>query len=603
MFLSLVNARVSGSPMVRLLVVGGLLLSLVALIFPASPVAAREGKISPAVAPTFVYETIFNGAFLDSGQDVAVDAGGNAYVLASAYEAEHNVLVLKVAPHGEVLWSTYLGGGALDIGTGIDLDGAGDVYVAGWTDSADFPIVKPLQGTLDGPRDAFVTKLSAQDGSIVFSTFFGGGYAEGANDIAVNGKGEIYLIGYTGSTDFPTVNPIQGALNTTYCFCDDAFVSKISADGSKLLYSTYLGGGFDDDGQSIGLDGGDNIYIAGNTKSNDFPTVNPIQPVYAGGQRDVFAARISADGSALDYSTYLGGEEPDGVGRIAVDDAGYAHIAGTTQSVGFPTTPGAFQEQFVGGILECGSPPFDPLHNCPDLFVSKITPDGSALVYSTYIGGSREEAARGIALDGEGNAILAGYSFSSDFPPDGIGDSAAIVVPKLNSSGSDLLYTVAIASGSANAGHGIDVDGAGDLYITGAKNVPADVYVARLSEAAPPDDAMHVADLQLSGFGGRGRYGIEVVVTVQDQRAGPIEGALVTVQVTDPAGESSLHKAETMADGQAVLRARSHVGGLWRVCVTDVVKEGWVYDPSQNAKTCDSIAFPQLTEVDTSFGK
>jgi hypothetical protein len=603
MLLSPVNSRVSGSPMIRLLVVASLLLSLAALIFPAGPAHALEGQSAVFAAPTFVYETIFDGAFLDSGHDVAVDAGGNAYVLASAYDAEHNVLVLKVAPNGMVLWNAYLGGSALDIGTGIDLDGAGDVYVTGWTDSADFPTLNPLQGTLNGPRDAFVAKLSAQDGSLIYSTFFGGGYAEGANDIAVNGLGEIYLIGYTGSTDFPMVNPIQGALNTTYCFCDDAFVSKISADGSTLLYSTYLGGGFDDEGQSIGLDEGGNIYIAGNTKSNDFPTVNPIQAANAGGLRDVFAARISADGSALDYSTYLGGEEFDRVSRIAVDGAGNAYVAGTTRSVSFPTTPGAFQEQFAGGILECGSPPYEPLRNCDDLFVTKITPDGSGLAYSTYIGGNLDEEARGIALDGDGNAILAGYSVSADFPPAGIGDSAAIVVPRLNSSGSDLLYTVAIASGSANAGHGIGVDDAGDLYVTGAKNVPADVYVARLTEAAPPNDTIHVADIQLSRLSAKGRQGIEVVVAVQDQQGGGIEGAVVIVQVTDPTGENSLLKARTGSTGRVVLDAKSDVGGLWQVCVTDVVKEGWVYDPSQNVETCDSIIVPRFQTADTSFGK
>jgi hypothetical protein len=603
MLLSPVNSRVSGSPMIRLLVVASLLLSLAALIFPAGPAHALEGQSAVFAAPTFVYETIFDGAFLDSGHDVAVDAGGNAYVLASAYDAEHNVLVLKVAPNGMVLWNAYLGGSALDIGTGIDLDGAGDVYVTGWTDSADFPTLNPLQGTLNGPRDAFVAKLSAQDGSLIYSTFFGGGYAEGANDIAVNGLGEIYLIGYTGSTDFPMVNPIQGALNTTYCFCDDAFVSKISADGSTLLYSTYLGGGFDDEGQSIGLDEGGNIYIAGNTKSNDFPTVNPIQAANAGGLRDVFAARISADGSALDYSTYLGGEEFDRVSRIAVDGAGNAYVAGTTRSVSFPTTPGAFQEQFAGGILECGSPPYEPLRNCDDLFVTKITPDGSGLAYSTYIGGNLDEEARGIALDGDGNAILAGYSVSADFPPAGIGDSAAIVVPRLNSSGSDLLYTVAIASGSASAGHGIGVDDAGDLYVTGAKNVPADVYVARLTEAAPPNDTIHVADIQLSRLSAKGRQGIEVVVAVQDQQGGGIEGAVVIVQVTDPTGENSLLKARTGSTGRAVLDAKSDVGGLWQVCVTDVVKEGWVYDPSQNVETCDSVIVPRFQTADTSFGK
>jgi hypothetical protein len=424
-----------------------------------------------------------------------------------------------------------------------------------WTDSADFPIVDPLQGTLIGFRDAFVTKLSSADGTILYSTFLGGDYVDEAHDIAIGAAGEIILVGQTESSDFPTVDPIQGELNGPPYAYSDAFITKLSADGSTILYSTYLGGSNDERWTRVALDGDGAIYIAGSTESNDFPTVAPMQSANAG-QGDLFVARIAPDGSALDYSTYLGGEDFDLAGRIAVDAAGQVYVAGSTQSYTFPTTSGAFQEQFVGA--DCSSPPFE-YRNCYDAFVTKVSPDGGAWAYSTFLGGSLDDEARGIALESNGDAYLVGYTFSSDFP--GAVPTIGIFTSRLSADGSDLLYTVTKWSGSANAGHGIALDNAGDIHITGALNVPADVYVAKLNEGPPPpQDTLHVADIRLKVQARSSRYFLKGLVLVKDQNGAPVEGAEVTAEITVPPGTILTRTAMTDSRGRAAFRGASTPG-------------------------------------------
>ncbi len=572
---------------VRLWTLGLMVLALgLSLIAWPHAVHAADALIGIR-APEFIWETVHNPGFLDSGHDLVVDGAGNSYVLAASYHDDNDITVLKLGADGTLLWSLDIVGESLDIGTGIALDGAGNVWITGWTDSTDFPLVDPLQGTLIGFRDVFVTKLAAADGAILYSTFLGGDYVDQGSDIAINTAGEIVLVGQTESSDFPTVNPIQGELNGPPYAYSDAFITKLSADGSTILYSTYLGGSNDERSTRVALDGNGAIYIAGGTESNDFPTVAPIQPVNAG-EQDLFVARIAPDGSAIQYSTYLGGEDSDSAGRIAVDGAGHLHIAGSTVSYTFPTTPGAFQEAFAGA--DCSSPPFQ-YRNCSDAFVTKVSPDGSAWVYSTYLGGSLDDDARGLALDGNGNAHLVGYTFSTDFP--GAAPNTGIFTAKLSTDGSNLLYTVTKWSGSANTGHGIALDGADDIYITGALNVPADVYVAKLSEGPPPPaETLRVDDIRLRVRERYGRYVMQGLVSVTDQNGMRVEGAEVTAELTVPPNNTLLGTALTDAQGRAVLRGRSNAGGTWQLCVTEIVAAGYVYDPALNNETCDSIVYP-----------
>jgi PKD repeat protein len=442
------------------------------------------------IDPAIVYETTIGGG-ATSGYDITVDASGNAYVIARVYDTNNDLVVAKLSADGTLQYTTYLRGSKGDFGGGITLDGSGGVYIAGSTDSADFPILNAMQSAKNGvTRDAFIAKLAAQDGSLLFSTYFGGSRSDEIHDIALNNAGEIYLVGYTESTDFPTLNPIQGGLNLNQCFCEDTFVTRLSPDASTVLYSTYLGGSFEDYGESIALDDNGNMYITGHTQSDDFPTQAAIQPNRAGQYQDedVFVAKITADGSSLAYSTYLGGDNGDRVRRIAVDGAGNVYLAGTTRSANFPTTSGAYQEQFAGGINDCGTSGFGGPRACDDMFITKLPPDGSALTYSTYLGGGLDDVGDGIAVDSGGSAILVGYTQSPDFPlaGGGSGPGADIIVAKLDASGSNLLHTFKIESPVANTSHGIALDNADDIYITGGQNVPSELYVARISNAGAP---------------------------------------------------------------------------------------------------------------------
>ncbi|MFN2195402.1 MAG: SBBP repeat-containing protein, partial [Anaerolineales bacterium] len=396
------------------------------------------GSYNPAlpliIDPTIVYETTLNLGYFDGGLDLTTDSAGNVYVLARVYDTNNDVLIAKLSPNGTLLFTTYLRGSSGDFGSGITLDSAGDIYVAGATDSADFPILNAAQPVKSGvTRDAFITKIAGNDGSLLFSTFFGGSRSDYISDITLNSADEIYLVGYTESTDFPTMNPIQAGLNLTQCFCEDTFVTRLTPDAMTVLYSTYLGGAFEDYGQSIALDAAENIYITGSTQSDDFPTQAAIQPNRAGQFQDddLFVSKIAADGSSLIYSTYLGGTRNESARRIAVDRAGNAFVGGTTLSTDFPTTAGAYQETYIGGYGACLSGLSTPV-DCNDMFISKLVPDGSSLAYSTYLGGGKHDYVTGITINAAGEAYVVGYTNSSDFPQI---SQPGIVIAKMNTSG------------------------------------------------------------------------------------------------------------------------------------------------------------------------
>jgi len=447
-----------------------------ALLAGAMPASAQP--------PSLVYETTITGFNQGAGWDVVVDESGNAYVLSQDRDDDGvhlGLAVAKVDPDGEMLWVTPISGSDHDAAGGIALNSGGEVCVTGWTDSPDFPTVNALDPSLTGFRDAFVMKLSAEDGSITYSTFLGGDYVDSAYDIVVNSADEMIVVGTTESSDFPTVNPIQDELNSPPYQYADLFITRLSADGSAILYSTYLGGSQDERLAAVALDAQERIYVATNVEHDDFPTVNPIQG-FAGGTEDVVVARLAADGSAIEFATYLGGSDWDHLRRIDVDSAGSVYVAGSTRSSNYPTTPGAYQEEFVGEILGCGSPPFDPLRNCEDVFVTKLSPDGSALEYSTFLAGHTVDEVRGIAVDAFGRAHVAGYTFSEDFPGAAFGE---VFVVRLNAAGSDVDYTVTVDSITPNSGQAVALDTQGGVYFTASVDLPSQLYVAKYQEDLP----------------------------------------------------------------------------------------------------------------------
>lgn len=364
-----------------------------------------------------IYATHFGGN--DSGErglGIAVDAAGNAYVtghtwstkfptlnaIQSTLRGSGDAFVVKLDPDGSLVFSTYLGGTGDDSGYGIAADSAGNAYVTGWTSSSDFPTWNALQATYArGYQTAFVVKLNRAGSALAYSTYLGGSKGANAYGIAVDAAGNAYLAGFTNSVDFPTADPLQAHLADAL---GDAFVAKLNAAGSALVYSTYLGGTAKDGAYGIAVDSECNAYVTGYTYSTDFPTANALQRVFRGpggtGGGDAFVAKLNASGAALVYSTYLGGGGSDAGGGIAVDSAGNAYVTGATNSSDFPSG-NALQTANAGGY---------------EAFVAKLDTVGSALVYSTYLGGSSDDSGVAVAVDSAGNAYIVGWTGSRDFP-------------------------------------------------------------------------------------------------------------------------------------------------------------------------------------------
>jgi hypothetical protein len=407
-------------------------------------------------------------------------------------------------------YSTYLGGSGVEQGFGIAVDATGAVYVTGTTSSTDFPTMNAVQPARNGIySDLFVAKLTPDGSALVYATYLGGGNDDLGADIAVDSAGAAYVIASTPSTNFPTVNAFQPAQNGG----SDAVVAKLSADGSRLIYSTYLGGGGRDFGTAIAVDLAGAAYIAGTTGSSDFPTVNALQPRPPGDSEDAFVAKLAPDGSALLYSTYLGGTLGDSAFDIAVDSLGAAYVVGTTEDGDFPRVNPL---PVTGGSF--------------DAFVSKLAPDGTRLIYSTLLGGSSEfELGSGIAVDASGAAYVTGTTGSLDFPtmnalqPQLGGEGDAFVV-KIAPEGGAMIYGTYLGGSGGDRGRRIAVDTAGAAYVTGdtwSRDFPTmnpiqrtlgglgDVFVSKLS----PDGASLVHSTYLGGRAYDGGLGITVDLT------------------------------------------------------------------------------------------
>ena len=369
---------------------------------------------------------------------------------------------LGAGPQGE-----GMGGPGSETARGVAVDAAGNAYIAGSTSAAapnGFPTSGPVQAASGGGVDAFVTKLNPSGGGIVYSTYLGGGGADRAFAIAVNAAGEAYVTGETASTaptPFPTANAIQSA---NAGGTNDVFVAKLNAAGSALVYSTYLGGTGNDRARGIAVDATGAAYVTGYAASTNFPTANAIDATHNGGD-DAFVSKLNAAGSALAFSTYLGADGADGADAIAFSQTtGDAYITGNTATGTYPTTPGAFQTTGPSGAV-----------NTRDAFVSRVQGDGTALVYSTFLGGGTLDSGFGIAVDGSGAAYVTGTTASDNFPTQGAlqatRKSLSIIddafVTKLNAAGSATVYSTYLGGSQADQGSAIAVDSTGAAYVGG----------------------------------------------------------------------------------------------------------------------------------------
>lgn len=359
-------------------------------------------------------------------------------------------------------YSTYLGGSGVDQGKSVAVDASGNIYVAGATTSSDFPTtVGVVQSSLNGGNDVFVTKLDPNGGALVYSTYLGGSGDEQATHIAIDSAGNSYVTGVTGSTNFPTT---LGALQTSLLGSNDAFVVKLDSTGTALVYSTYLGGSDVDLGNSIAVDSSGNVYLVGQTVSTDFPISAGAFQTTPGGNGDAFVTKLSGDGATLVYSTLLGGSASDQGTGIAVDAAGAAYVTGTTSSTDFPTT-NPLQAAIAGSS---------------DAFVTEVSPDGTSLIYSTFLGGTDSEAGADIVLDSSQDAFVTGTTNSTDFPvlspyqAANAGGSDGFIT-KINAGGSALRWSTYLGGSGQDVPRAMALDSSGNVYVvgqTGSANFP-----------------------------------------------------------------------------------------------------------------------------------
>jgi Leucine-rich repeat (LRR) protein len=448
--------------------------------------------IDPVV---LAYSTYLGGGSYEHGYGITVDNSGIVYVTGhtnstdfpcldqySTDQGGTDVFVSKIDSNQSgtacLIYSTYLGGNGDDDGKGIAVDSTGNVYVIGNTYSVDFPTLNHYQVN-QGDRDAFLVKMdttSSGTAGLIYSTYLGGDSDDHGNGLAVGNNGYAYVVGSTYSDNFPILNQYQtNQLNS------DAYVAVIDTTQSgtaSLIYATYLGGSSSDYGHGIALDTSGYVYVTGPTISNDFPILNQYQTdPSSGGDFDVYVTKMDTTQSGtacLIYSTYIGGGDHDEGFGIAVDNSGNAYVTGYTESFGtipstmFPTR-NAYQEK--SGWFG---------FNSSDAFLIRIdtTQSGdSSLIYSTYLGGDNwwnEERGRGIAVDNNGCAYVAGYTGCSDFPildqfqTNQGGDDAFVSKIDTNQSGAaSLIFSTYLGGGGHDYGYAIALDSSGNVYVTG----------------------------------------------------------------------------------------------------------------------------------------
>jgi hypothetical protein len=344
----------------------------------------------------------------------------------------------------------------------VAVDEAGNAYVTGGTLHTDFPTTPGAHDRTPGGDDRYVLKLNSSGSALVYSTFLGGSGTEpitfhvGDKRIAVDSLCQAYATGTTRSLDFPTT---PGAHDRLLGGPEDAFVKKLNADGSALVYSTYVGGSGAESNAVVALGADGRAAVAGETTSRDLATAGAFDTIYGGGTWDGYVAKLTADGSALSYATYVGGADGEFGKGIAIDASGDAYFTGGTLSFDFPTTVGAHDRSLAGSS---------------DAFVTKLSPDGASLAYSTFVGGAGADQAEAIAVNERGEAHITGLTGSPDFPttPDAIDSTLAqtqssdAFFAKLNASGSSIDYSTYVGSNGHERGWAVATAG-GRAYVTG----------------------------------------------------------------------------------------------------------------------------------------
>jgi hypothetical protein len=451
------------------------------------------------IDPILDYSTFLGGGILNGAYAVAVDSGGNAYIVGhsngfvpttkGSYDPDCDdcsaAFVAKLNPTGTaVIYSTYLTGSNYTQANAVAVDSTGAAYVGGISDGGGYPVTKDAIQTKYGGAfsNGFVTKLNPAGSELDYSTYLGGdgpstcytesvgAQADQVTAIAIDKSGDAYVTGCSSSTNFPitktTFEKTCSGCNAGY---GSAFAAKLNPTGTELLYSTFLGGNGLDFGHGIAVDTYDNAYITGSTTSTNLKVTSGAYQKYikANGAQNAFIVKLVSSGASADYYTYLGGNTVDGAYAIAVNDELAAYIAGYTSSDDFPTTKGAYQ-------TSC--------HDCANFstgFVTEINDTGNSLVFSTLLGGSGDDVLAGIALDSKKDVFVTGLTQSTNFPVTGSAykktcsqcstdtGRGSAVFAELNPEGTGLTYSTYLGGSESENGTAVAVDSSGNAYIVG----------------------------------------------------------------------------------------------------------------------------------------
>lgn len=448
------------------------------------------------VDPVLVYATALGGADFEKGYDVALDASGAAYIagevksttgfpllnpLQPALAGGKDAFVVKLTPSGALLYATYYGGSGDDEAWSIGVDETNAVYLSGRTSSTDLPTQNPIQAANAGGFDAFVAKLAPGGASLVYATYLGGTADDNAEALAVGASHQVALKGVTESDDFP----LESAVVPEYRGDRDAFLTQIAPDGASLEWSTYFGGtGAEDPDQTgvgIAIDADGNVVACGTTESEDFPTAAPMQAEHGGGTRDAYLAKFTPAGAVV-FSTYLGRAGGDTLRAVTVDAKGFIYATGASRSFNFP---------LVNPLQKRKS-----IHY--DVIVIKVDPAGQSLLFSTYLGGNFADAGRSIAVDDKGNVYIHGQTASTDFPQlqplkNQFPALSSEFVAKLAPSGSALIYSTYLGGAADEAAFsenvGIAVDANRNVTVAGSTASPNALFVNAIDSTVGTFDA------------------------------------------------------------------------------------------------------------------
>ena len=460
------------------------------------------------IDPVLSMATLVGTDLDDAPRAVGVDAAGFVYVAGYSAppgsSAVADGFVAKLTPDGSTLISTtYFGGSSDDRILDLAVDGAGAAYITGYTRSPDLPMRNAIRNQyfggfcqtilggivpppIPGPPclDAFAAKIAPGGAELVYSTYLGGTHTDTGNSIAIDGAGAAYVGGRTLSGDFPIVGGADPNFNETGCGnefqtlrCDEGFVVKLAPDGSALAYSTFVGGRSMDRVNGIDVDEQGRAYVIGSTNSTTLPVVAAFQRFRASGQcadhfatcYDAMVGRLSASGASFEYLTYLGGGAPEEGYGIAAGADGSAYAVGTTPSSNFPLQaaidatlqPSSF---CPGGLTSPSA--------CSDGFVTRLSPDGTTLIFSTFLGGIGPEDALDVAVDAFGNAYVGGTTTSPDFPVHdayqlAFGGDYDGFVTMLTADGRAIGYSTFLGGRGRDFVQGVILDAALNLIATG----------------------------------------------------------------------------------------------------------------------------------------